>query len=212
MIKGIIFDLDNCVFDTRSMGDGLIDPVLLAMHDGAGISSSNTDKIKRELWSMSLEDVIRLNDVPGKIADKMRSAYIGLEAPDNSENYDDVGHIEKMNLIKILVTSGYRNFQMSKIRKTGLAPLFDEIIMDAIDDPAAIRGKQKIFGEIAEKYGWKNSEVLVIGDRPDSELAAGKVLGMVTAQILRPGVKRAEGFDHYIEGLVELDGIIIKHG
>ena len=28
MIKGLIFDLDNCVFDTGSMGKKIINPVL----------------------------------------------------------------------------------------------------------------------------------------------------------------------------------------
>jgi FMN phosphatase YigB (HAD superfamily) len=208
MIKGIIFDLDNCIFDTRSMGEDLIDPVLAAMADDNDISSLQRDKIKQELWSMSLADVIRSNNISEKIAGRMHQAYIGLDAPDNSRNYEDVSYIEKSDLVKILVTSGYRNFQLSKIRKTGIEPYFNEIIVDAIDKPAEIKGKQKIFAEVAAKYGWQNTEALVIGDSPASELAAGKALGMVTVQILRPGIIKADGFDHYIKNLFALDEIM----
>lgn len=208
MIKGIIFDLDNCIFETRSMGESLIDPVLSAMHDHDGNGFLNHGKIKKELWSMSLADVIRLNNIPEKIAKKMRAAYMGLEAPDDCRAYGDAGHIKKLAATKILVTTGYRNFQLSKIRKAGIEPYFEKIIIDALDDPAAIRGKRKIFEEIMEKYGWKSDEALVVGDSPTSELAAGKALGAVTVQTLRPGVKKGEGFDHYIEGLAELGKII----
>ncbi len=211
MIKGIIFDLDLCVFNTHSIRKTIAEPISAAIrkdNDGSSLDGVTVDKVERELWLMGLEDVIRINNIPKNIADKMRAAYMTLEAPDGSRNYDDVGCIKRLDLVKILVTSGYRNFQLSKIRKTGIESCFDEIIVDAIDDPAAIKGKQKIFAEIADKYGWRNNEVLVVGDSPTSELAAGKALDMITAQILRPGVIKADGFDYYIENLAELDGII----
>lgn len=207
MVRGLIIDLDNCVFDTKSMGMDVIAPVLAVL---AGAVSSNffqkeaLIQIKEALWNFSLEDIVAKYGIPDFIADKMRLAYCNLEAPPWSECYGDVGLLADIKLKKILVTSGYLKLQWSKIAVTGIGELFDEIIIESNDDPLNRKGKLRIFQEVMEKYRWSCREVMVIGDNAFSELKAGKELGMVTVQTLRPHVYSVEGFDHYVSGLGEI--------
>jgi len=47
-------------------------------------------------------------------------------------------------------------------------------------------------------------EVLVVGDNPDSEIAAGNKMGMATIQTLRPGGLASPAATHPIRTLAEL--------
>jgi len=47
-------------------------------------------------------------------------------------------------------------------------------------------------------------EVLVVGDNPDSEIAAGNKMGMATIQTLRPGGLASPAATHHIRTLAEL--------
>jgi putative hydrolase of the HAD superfamily len=69
-------------------------------------------------------------------------------------------------------------------------------------------GKEGIFRKILEQNQLSPEEALVVGDNPDSEIAAGNRVGIPTVQILRPGVPRGENATHYISGLEELRGLI----
>jgi putative hydrolase of the HAD superfamily len=207
MIKGLIIDWDNCVFDTRSMGEGIVAPIIeaaLKTGDNIFFRPEKLRLIKEEMWIYNLEDVILRNQIPAAAAEAMRIAYLGLEAPANSKNYGDIQFLESLPQKKILVTSGLLKFQLSKIIVTGSKDLFDEIIIDSVDNPSKIKGKTVIFKEIMARHGWQPREAMVVGDNPSSELSAGKELGMFTAQMLRPGVSRAEGFDYYVSGFEEL--------
>jgi putative hydrolase of the HAD superfamily len=44
----------------------------------------------------------------------------------------------------------------------------------------------------------------VVGDNPDSEIAAGNQLGITTIQILRPGVPVSPAATHQVRSLTEL--------
>jgi putative hydrolase of the HAD superfamily len=107
----------------------------------------------------------------------------------------------------LLVTSGFRTLQESKIEALGLRSRFDAVHVDAIDE-ADRKGKDGIFRDILERYGFEPERVLVVGDNPESEIEAGNRLGMATVQILRPGVARGATATHYIHGLSELRAII----
>ena len=105
-----------------------------------------------------------------------------------------------------LVTSGFRRLQESKVRALKIAPLFAEIHVDAIDE-AQPKGKLPAFEAILTKYRLSPAEVWVVGDNPDSEIAAGNQLGMTTIQILRPGVPASSAAAHRIKDLHELKTI-----
>jgi len=117
-IKAIIFDLDNCIFDTRSMGEGIIDTVLEVLYS-SNLSEQQKKDVDDALWTTSLEDIIDQFKVPEKIAEKMRQAYRKIEVPKNREvkSFGDEKCIKNLPVKKILVTTGYRRFQESKIER-----------------------------------------------------------------------------------------------
>jgi len=59
-----------------------------------------------------------------------------------------------------------------------------------------------------ESRGLHPLQIAVVGDNPKTELGAGKRLGMVTIQTLRPMVERWDGADHHIESFAELPRVI----
>lgn len=207
MIKAIIFDLDMCILDTHTLTGSFFQPVLDALYSSE-LPLELKEKINYQLWSTSLDDTIEMFFIPDDIAEKMREAYRRIEVPDGIRTFGDEEHIKDLPVKKILVTTGYKKFQETKIEKLGIAYLFDEIIIDALDYREKRKGKKKIFEEILNKNGWMAGEVLVVGDNPISELGAAKSLGMPTVQTLRPTVERWEGADYHIHSLCELGGIV----
>jgi HAD superfamily hydrolase (TIGR01549 family) len=207
MIKAIIFDLDMCILDPRSMRGAYFQPVLDPLQD-SDLSPERKESISELLWTTSLEDTIEHFSIPKEIGDKMREAFIKLESPESVATFGDEKHIKSLAVKKFLVTSGFTRFQRSKIAKLGIADLFDEVVIDEIDDPSIRKGKKKIFEEIARDHNLQASEVLVVGDNPLSELRAGKSLGMPTVQTLRPGVSKWDEADYHIQDFSELSRII----
>lgn len=213
-IKGLFIDLDNCVFDTKSMGESLVAPVLDALIEADQqnfFKKENFSVVSQDLWTLSLDDVAQKHSFPKEILAVARQAYCQLEAPAWSKNYTDVNLLKQIKQKKILVTSGYSKLQWSKLRVTGIGDLFDQIIIDAIDNPQERLGKKTIFAQLATEHGWLPGEVMVIGDSAFSELGAGKELGMVTVQILRPRVQIFPGFDHYVDGFEAVISLLKRY-
>ncbi|MCX6741178.1 MAG: HAD family hydrolase [Candidatus Parcubacteria bacterium] len=207
MIKGIIFDLDMCILDTHTLGDNVIKPVIDILHN-SNLPQELKEKINYQLWTTSLDDVIDMYNIPEVIAEKMREAYRKLEVPDGIKSFGDENYITDLPVKKILVTTGYQKFQEAKIIKLGIANLFDEIIIDALDFKDKRKGKKLIFEEILASNNGGKKEVLVVGDNPSSELGAAKAIGIPTVQTLRPTVEKWSEADYHIAFLKELSGII----
>lgn len=207
MKKGIIFDLDMCILDTHSLTGSFFDAVIDALYT-SNLSDELKKTIEAELWTTSLDDVVKMHDVPDDIARALREAYANITVPDGIRSYGDEACIAQLPVVKYLVTSGYKKFQEAKIAQLGIADMFDEIIIDAVDDPSVRKGKQKIFSDILLARGWSANDVLVVGDNPKSELGAARELGIVTVQTLRPTVERWSEADYHITSLEELGALL----
>lgn len=120
------------------------------------------------------------------------------------QGYPDLSVVGSVPGERFLVTSGFRRLQESKIRALGIAACFSEIFVDAIDSPAR-KGKRALFAEILGKYRFPIRDVVVVGDNPESELAAARSLGLIAVRILRPGVVRSEVATHHV---TDLSGLI----
>ncbi len=197
-----------CVFDTRTLGEGFLDPVFAVLHASHVVPLSTKKEINRVLWTTSLEDVIEIFYLPPCVAREMRAAHATLSVPDHIETFGDENLLADILMPRFLVTSGYERLQAKKIQLLKIKHLFAEVVIDTIDDLGTRQGKKKIFEDIRTRYGWKPEEVVVVGDNPLSELKAGKELGMRTIQTLRPTIVRAEGFDGYISTFEELPAFL----
>ncbi len=81
-----------------------------------------------------------------------------------------------------LVTFGDPPTQDAKVRATGLAALVDRVVYEPLS-PTADKGRS--FREICEQERLDPRECAAVGDRPDSEIAAAKRLGMFTIRVRR---------------------------
>lgn len=207
MIKGIIFDLDMCILDTRSLTGDFFKPVLDPLYN-SDLSETFKKEINDMLWHTSLEDAIKILSIPEEVADPMRVAYRNLDVPLGIKSYGDESIITSFQCTNILVTTGYRKFQTQKIDMLNIRGLFEEIIIDELDHIEQRKGKRKIFEEILEQRAWSNREVLVVGDNPQSELGAAKQLEILTVQTLRPLVTKWENADYHITSMTELEDIM----
>ncbi len=205
MIKAIFFDFDHCLFDTHSMGTGYLESILSILE-----KSTVPEPVKKEFRSRlhltDFDEALRALPIPEDIAKVMRSAYAETTPP-HGNVYDDLVVLEELPVLKVLVTSGFQRFQEQKIAHSGVAEYMDEVVIDPFDVHPR-KGKQKIFEELLAQHALLPEEVLVVGDKPTSELAAGNALGIPTVQILRPGTVRWEGALHHIASLSELKELL----
>lgn len=202
MIRALFFDFDRCLFDTQSMGTEFLEPTLTLLEESA-LSQDIKDDFKHRMHETDFDEALRTLEIPEELSSRMRASYASTTPP-HGVAYEDVHVLSELPEIKILVTSGFRKFQEQKIANAGIAQYFDNIIIDSFDDGEARKGKQKIFEELLELYHLAPHEVLVVGDKPSSELAAGKALGMIAVQIVRPGTTPWNDAEHSIHSLTEL--------
>ena len=208
-INAVIFDLDNCLSAADEVGRALFEPAFEAIRraNQGRLPDETLEEAFSDCWYHSLDFVAARHGFSRVMLDAGWAALAGLEVTTPMSGYPDLGMLEEIKALRFLVTSGFRRLQESKVRALGIHPLFTEVLVDAIDDPNR-KGKQQIFSDIMESYQLTPAQVLVVGDNPDSEIAAGNRLGIKTVQILRPGVLRCRSASFHIDGLAGLNQLI----
>lgn len=130
-------------------------------------------------------------------------AYNKGEVSGFDYTYGDMHHVTSLSYEKILVTAGDTEVQQKKIARVGFAQHFSEIHIDITGD------KEPIFKDIMARRGLESRRIMVVGDNPSTELGAGKRLGMVTVQTLRPTVVRWAEAEFHIMSFTELEPILM---
>lgn len=210
-IAAVIFDLDNCLAAADEAGEALFAPAFDAIRaaNRGRLSEDELSAAFADMWRHALDHVARTHHFTDEMLQAGWDAFRTLEVRQPLHGYPDLWAIEELPLKRFLVTTGLRRLQESKVAALGIARLFAEVEIDAIDEPDR-RSKQERFADIASRHGWKPSQVLVVGDNADSEIAAGAALGMPTVQTLRPGVPAAANAQWHIRNFAELSKLIPK--
>lgn len=205
MIRAIIFDLDSCLSAADEVGRNLYDPVFRAIREANHdtLTNEELDEAFTDAWRIPFDVVAETHGFSAGMRDAGWREFSSLEVRTPMVGYPDLPAIWDLPVQRFLVTSGFRRLQESKVRALGFADRFTAILIDAIDEPGK-KGKQRIFEEILKAHRLPPSDVLVVGDNPDSEIAAGNRLGIATVQVLRDGVPRGTNANRYIHTLDEL--------
>jgi len=95
--------------------------------------------------------------------------------------FEDYEAIKEIPGDRYLVTTGFADLQWSKIKRMGVEKDFLEI--HVVDPDTSSQTKKDIFADILQRKSYAVSEVLVVGDDPDSEIEAAKDLGIDTALV-----------------------------
>ena len=209
MTDAIVFDLDSCISAADEPGRQLFAPVFAAIqasnqgsHSESSLASAFTD-----MWRLPFDFVADRHAFTRAMKDAGWRALLDVEVTTPMHGYGDIDVLRELKVRRFLVTSGFRHLQESKIRALNIASLFTEIVVDAIDGANA-RGKLAIIQDLMRRHVLTAARMLVVGDNADSELAAGRKLGIRTVQTLRPGVPRDPQSTHHIANFHELPALL----
>lgn len=208
MIKAFIFDLDSCLAAANEVGAALFAPAFQAIRvaNQGTVPEERLQAAFADCWRFPFDFIAAQYGFSPVMRQAGFDAFRKTEVTQPMFGYGDLAVLAELPGQLFLVTSGFRRLQESKIRALGIAPRFAEIHIDAIDE-AQPQGKLPAFAAILKNHQLAPTEVLVVGDNPDSEIAAGNQLGMTTIQILRPGVPASSAATHRIQNLHELKAI-----
>jgi putative hydrolase of the HAD superfamily len=209
MIKAMIFDLDCCLAAANEVGDQLFEPAFQAIREAnrGSVPESKLASAFADCWRFPFDAVAEKYGFSPEMRAAGFKVLSKMEVREPMRGYGDLDALGELPVKLFLVTSGFRRLQESKVKVLGIGHLFAGIHIDAIDEPSP-KGKLQLFEEILGAHRLKAEEVIVIGDNPDSEIAAGNRLGMLTAQILRPGVRATEAAKRRIGTLWQLKEIL----
>ncbi|WP_052573897.1 HAD family hydrolase [Haloferula sp. BvORR071] len=210
MTTALIFDLDNCLAPATAIGSDLYTPAFDAIRatNHGHLTDEALARACHDIWRHPLDWVAaRHHFTPAMLAAAWQ-VFTTMEVTQPMQGYDDLPALRDLPAARFLVTTGFRRLQASKIAALGIAPLFTEIHIDAIDEPQHRLGKAGLMQQILTDHQLAPAEVLVIGDSAHSEIAAGNQLGIRTVQTLRPGVPHADNATFHIHSLSELPALM----
>ena len=173
--KAIIYDLDNTIFPVSAIGDKLFGP-LFDLIENSGQHNNDLDAIRYAIMRTPFRLVASRNNFSDAltregIALQETLAYTQPIAP-----FEDYPETKNIDAERFLVTTGFDKMQRSKIQHLGITDDFKEI---HVVNPT-ITNKREVFEDILSRYGYAPDEVIVVGDDPESEIAAAKALGITT--------------------------------
>jgi len=196
MIKAIIFDLDDTLYDctNRLAKASIYDACKAAIKAGLPVKPEDLDKFTEKIYKRKIKEILSFKEcirdfVEELVKDRALAEKIINEAKSAYYNDTNVGNIAlfpgaKEMLLRLkkkyklfLVTLGNIGRQKAKIKKLGIENMFDKILY--IRYFSGIRKKED-FKKIAYDCGLAPEEIAVIGDRIDSEIEDAKQLGMRT--------------------------------
>jgi FMN phosphatase YigB (HAD superfamily) len=210
MIEALIFDIDNCLAPAMEIGTELYGPALKAIQDAnrGTLSSQDMDAAIHDIWSHPFDWVADKHGFSGPMREAGRNEFVKLETRGPLFGYGDLSTLDSLDIPLFLVTSGFRRLQESKARALGIVDRFQEIFVDALDEPETRLGKKRIIQGILDSHGYRKDTIIVIGDSPHSEIKAAAELGIRSVQTLRPGVSPTLNATYQIQSLRELPALL----
>lgn len=205
MEKLLVFDLDDTIFETKSIGAEAVEPLIAGLETilQPFYNKATIGAILEDSWSQPFDHLAKKYSFDPSIVKK----FVGLI---NESTFKfDIEVFEDFKLVpprpekKILVTTGFAKLQWSKIEALAIDSYFEEIIIDDQADNDRIL-KKGIFEQIQHKYQVKFEHMVIVGDNPKSELKAGHELGAPTVQVSKLGQSRSHYSENFIEHYHEL--------
>ena len=190
MLRAAVFDLDHTLFDPHTLPRAMFADLEARVRAVAAghMSVAALDAALADAWRLPFDRVVAQYHLPEAVRTAWEEGACALQVTQRLSPYADVvASLERLALRRFLLTSGFRQLQESKIRQLGFASLFTAVYIDALDPPGPV-GKRMLLQRLLTEHSLRPPEVVVLGDRPDAELAAARSLGMKAIQVVRPGV------------------------
>jgi putative hydrolase of the HAD superfamily len=173
--RALILDLDNTIYPVSSIGEELFRD-LFRLIEEHGAFGRNKEAIKRDIMSKPFQRVAREHHFSEELT-RMGIELLEETTYDKEMTpFEDYKEIRELACEKFLVTTGFTRMQRSKVRQLGIEQDFKEIHI--IDPKFSDKSKKDVFLDILQRNRYKKSDVLVVGDDPNSEIKAAKELGL----------------------------------
>lgn len=211
--KLLIFDLDDTIFETRSIAQQHVAPILddFKVHISKSFGIEKIDMIISDLWKYPFDHVSEKYNLDNSIQKQFSNSINSNEYSLEIETFSDFEHIRKIKTDKVLVTTGFKKLQLAKISALKLEDVFEEIHIDEIDSPERIH-KKGIFKQLIKSRKLEGLQnFIVIGDNPNSELKAGFELGLTTIQVAKHNQPKSSYANHYIKDFEDLSPILLNN-
>jgi putative hydrolase of the HAD superfamily len=182
MKRALILDLDNTIYPVSSIADNLFSQLFDTLDQHAdrinAVDIHRVNKIKDEMTRRPFQHIADEFELDAELRNKMVDVLKNMTYDLPMQPFEDYVHIRSIPLEKFLVTTGFINLQMSKIRMLGIEQDFKTIHI--VDPEVSSQTKKDVFADIMLKHGYSPAELLVIGDDPESEIKAANTLGIDT--------------------------------
>ncbi|MEC3879705.1 HAD family hydrolase [Parapedobacter sp. 10938] len=175
--KVIIFDLDNTIYPVASIAKGLFGD-LYRLIGADGRYTGEFEDIKYNIERKPFQLVAAEFHFNEELTALALALLADLEYNGPMAPFDDYPLTRDIDCLKFLVTTGFTKLQWSKIRQLNLQADFEACYV--VDPASSQQTKKDVFAGIMDKYRLNPEEVLVVGDDLQSEIKAGRELGIDT--------------------------------
>jgi putative hydrolase of the HAD superfamily len=225
VIKGVIFDLDDTLYDTtlqvslarRNAVKAMIAAGLDATEDEAEEALGKVVSEKGSNYQCHYDEMLsRMGAVPNP-----KVVAAGIVAYHETKRMHLTPYPDTMPTLLSLRDNGYRLAvvtdglnvkQWEKLIRLGLSDLFHTVVIAGQDIQP--KPSPQPFIAAANQFNLRPEECIVVGDRPDKDIAGAKRAGMASVQLVRgehaprkPSGKDEEP-DYIIGSLPELKALL----
>jgi putative hydrolase of the HAD superfamily len=173
--KVLILDLDNTIYPVISIGDKLFGD-LLKMIEASGEFSGDIQAIRKEIMRRPFQLIAREFSFSERLTEQCLAHLKELTYEDEMRPFPDYKSLQALPNKKYLVTTGFKNMQRSKVKNLNIEKDFLSVII--VDPAETSKTKKDVFNEIIRHNNYNPSDIVVIGDDPESELKAARELGL----------------------------------
>ena len=200
--KAIIYDLDNTIYPVSAIGDKLFAPLFNLILE-SNQHNDDYEAIKKAIMRTPFRLVAQRYNFSDELTQKGIDLQEELVYDEAIAPFEDYFKIHNIVSERFLVTTGFHKMQYSKIKHLGIENDFKEI---HVVNPV-ITSKKEVFADILQRNGYAPKEVLVVGDDPESEIAAAKALGIPTVLYDKNSTQNPDEADYAINHFKELAAI-----
>ena len=211
MKTALIFDLDNTIYPVSAIADNLFAKLFAVLDEYSGSinlgDNDRVNKIKEEMTRRPFQYIADKYELDKELNDQMVDTLRTMTYDLPMQPFEDYHHLRQIPLDKFLVTTGFVKLQMSKVIQLGIEQDFKEIII--VDPDVSSKTKKDVFADIMQKHNYLPSELLIIGDDPDSEIKAAMELGIDTFLFDPNGIYPGASSTHRSDSLKKVSDIIL---
>jgi len=196
-IDAIVLDLDDTILDTAGllvpMADRRAVQAMIAagLPTDAGAAHATLRELRRRDAHDLFGEIAAQHGGPPACAEAATQAFFHYDVPAIALEPRVQAALDTLHGAAplALLTAGFETTQRQKVERLDIEALFVECVYVAL---GADGGKEPPLRELLARRGWRAANVIVVGDRPASDIRAGNALGCRTVLVRAPGGEFAE--------------------